>query len=72
MNRPKDCVKVKSGIGTRVSVPRRRKVEGISKVEGEEIDGLKKVGYDLFNLEDDSFLKYLKFSLEHGSWSKDA
>jgi hypothetical protein len=46
--------------------------KGFGKVEGEEIDGFKKVGYDLFNLEDDKFLKYLKFSLEHGSWSKDA
>ena len=44
----------------------------IGKVEGEEIDGFKKVGYDLFNLEDDNFLQYLQFSFENGSWSKDA
>ena len=30
------------------------------KVMGEEIDGFSRVGYDLFNLEDDSFVEYLR------------
>lgn len=46
--------------------------KGIGKVEGKEIDGFKKVGFDLFNLEDDKFLQYLEFSLKHGTWSKGA
>ncbi|TQV74103.1 hypothetical protein FLL45_14700 [Aliikangiella marina] len=46
--------------------------KGLGKVESEEKDGFKRVGFDLFNLEDDQFLKYLKFSLKHGTWSKDA
>lgn len=43
---------------------------GMGKVESEEVDGFKKTGYDLFNLEDDKFLQYLQYSLERGSWSK--
>jgi len=46
--------------------------KGIGKVESEEIDGFKKVGFDLFNLEDEKFLQYLEFSLKQGSWSKGA
>ena len=44
----------------------------IGKVESVEIDGFKKVGYDLFNLEDESFKKYLQHSLDHGCWGKNA
>jgi hypothetical protein len=44
----------------------------IGKVESMGFDGFKKVGYDLFNLEDDLFQKYLQRSLDHGCWGKNA
>jgi len=33
---------------------------GIGKVTEQETDGFSRVGYDLFNLEDDSFIEYLR------------
>ena len=44
----------------------------IGKVESMEVDGFKKVGYDLFNLEDERFQKYLQRSLDHGCWGRNA
>ena len=32
----------------------------IGKIESEGADGFKQIGFDLFNIEDDSFLEYLK------------
>jgi hypothetical protein len=45
---------------------------GIGKVESPEVDGFKKTGYDLFNLEDDKFQKYLQAGLDAGAWGKNA
>jgi len=44
----------------------------IGKVESKEVDGLKTIGFDLFNLEDDRFKNYLEKTLEHGCWGKNA
>ena len=33
---------------------------GIGKVTEQETDGFSREGYDLFNLEDDSFIEYLR------------
>lgn len=44
--------------------------KGYGKVESEEVDGFKKVGFDLFNVEDESFQKYLTKTLDSGSWGK--
>jgi len=33
---------------------------GVGKVTGRESDGFSPVGYDLFNLEDDAFIEYLR------------
>lgn len=40
----------------------------VGKVESNEVDGFKKTAYDLFNLEDEQFQKYLQRSLDSGSW----
>lgn len=45
---------------------------GVGKVESSESDGFKNTGYDLFNLEDDIFKKYLQNSLDKGAWGKNA
>ena len=45
---------------------------GVGKVESPVVDGFKKTGYDLFNLEDDIFQKYLKNSLDKGAWGENA
>lgn len=33
---------------------------GLGKVEESELDGYKRIGFDLFNVEDDVFIEYLK------------
>ena len=45
---------------------------GVGKVVSEEIDGFRKTGFDLFNLEDDVFQNYLKKGLDNGCWGKNA
>lgn len=40
----------------------------LGKVESKDVDGFKQIGYDLFNLEDDQFQKYLQKSLDNGNW----
>ncbi len=42
----------------------------IGNVESSGADGFKKVAYDLFNLEDEQFQKYLQETIENGSWNK--
>lgn len=44
----------------------------MGKVESVEFDGFKTVGYDLFNLEDESFKNYLQRSLDRGCWGENA
>ena len=39
---------------------------GIGKVEQKENDGFVKVGFDLFNVEDDTFKEYLEGVLANG------
>lgn len=41
---------------------------GLGKVESAEIDGLQQTGFDLFNVEDDNFLEYLKSKVENPEW----
>jgi uncharacterized protein YihD (DUF1040 family) len=36
---------------------------GLGKVEESELDGFKRTGFDLFNVEDDVFVEYLKTHL---------
>ena len=39
---------------------------GVGKVEKTENDGFSSVGFDLFNVEDDTFTEYLKSVLANG------
>ena len=45
---------------------------GLGKVESIGKDGFKKIGFDLFNVEDQLFQEYLEKSLKQGSWGDGA
>ncbi|GGI93419.1 DUF1040 family protein [Shewanella gelidii] len=41
---------------------------GVGEVESAENDGFKQTGFDLFNVEDDDFLEYLKSKVQNSEW----
>ena len=43
-----------------------QKNNNIGKVESPEKDGFSRIGYDFFNIEDDTFLEYLKEVAKNG------